>query len=122
HVSGTRLPPSASAHRPELAGRSWQAMGVSMVLHPRNPYVPTTHMNVRLFHALARPGHDESDAFWFGGGLDLTPCYAFEEDARHFHGVCRDALAPFGADYYPRYKRWCDEYFFLKHRNEARGI
>ncbi|WP_019938982.1 oxygen-dependent coproporphyrinogen oxidase [Bordetella sp. FB-8] len=122
HVSGTRLPPSASAHRPELAGRAWEAMGVSMVLHPRNPYVPTTHMNVRMFHALARPEHDESDAFWFGGGLDLTPYYAYEDDARHFHGVCRDALSPFGADYYPRYKRWCDEYFFLKHRNEARGI
>lgn len=122
HVQGSKLPPSASAHRPELAGRSWQAMGVSMVLHPRNPYVPTTHMNVRMFVATARPGHDETDVFWFGGGIDLTPYYPFEEDARHFHTVCRDALAGHGADYYPRYKRWCDEYFFLKHRNETRGI
>ncbi|OZI74348.1 oxygen-dependent coproporphyrinogen oxidase [Bordetella genomosp. 12] len=122
HVTGSRLPPSASAHRPELAGRSWEAMGVSMVLHPRNPYVPTTHMNVRMFVAKARPGHDEQDVFWFGGGLDLTPYYAFEDDARHFHGACRDALAPHGPDYYPRYKRWCDEYFYLKHRQETRGV
>lgn len=122
HVQGSKLPPSASAHRPELAGRSWEAMGVSMVLHPRNPYVPTTHMNVRMFVAAARPSHDEADVFWFGGGIDLTPYYPFEEDARHFHTVCRDALAGHGADYYPRYKRWCDEYFFLKHRNETRGI
>lgn len=122
HVKGTRLPPSASAHRPELAGRGWEAMGVSMVLHPRNPYVPTTHMNVRMFVAAARPGHAESDVFWFGGGLDLTPYYPFEDDARHFHRACRDALNPHGADYYPRYKQWCDEYFFLKHRNETRGI
>ncbi|AKQ56276.1 oxygen-dependent coproporphyrinogen oxidase [Bordetella hinzii] len=122
HVTGSRLPPSASAHRPELAGRSWEAMGVSMVLHPRNPYVPTTHMNVRMFVAQARPGHDEQDVFWFGGGLDLTPYYAFEEDARHFHAACRDALAPHGPDYYPRYKRWCDEYFYLKHRQETRGV
>ncbi|AWP76035.1 MULTISPECIES: oxygen-dependent coproporphyrinogen oxidase [Bordetella] len=122
HVKGTRLPPSASAHRSELAGRGWEAMGVSMVLHPRNPYVPTTHMNVRMFVAAARPGHAESDVFWFGGGLDLTPYYPFEDDARHFHRACRDALDPHGADYYPRYKQWCDEYFFLKHRNETRGI
>ncbi|AOB27653.1 MULTISPECIES: oxygen-dependent coproporphyrinogen oxidase [Bordetella] len=122
HVKGTRLPPSASAHRPELAGRAWEAMGVSMVLHPRNPYVPTTHMNVRMFVAAARPGHAESDVFWFGGGLDLTPYYPFEDDARHFHRACRDALAAHGAAYYPRYKQWCDEYFFLKHRNETRGI
>lgn len=122
HVTGSRLPPSASAHRPELAGRSWEAMGVSMVLHPRNPYVPTTHMNVRMFVAQARPSHDEQDVFWFGGGLDLTPYYAFEEDARHFHAACRDALAPHGPDYYPRYKRWCDEYFYLKHRQETRGV
>ncbi len=122
HVAGTRLPPSASAHRPELAGRPWQAMGVSLVLHPRNPYVPTTHMNVRMFVAAARPGHDERDVFWFGGGLDLTPYYPFEEDARHFHQVCHDALAPHGPQYYPRYKRWCDEYFYLKHRQETRGI
>ncbi len=122
HVAGTRLPPSASAHRPELAGRPWQAMGVSLVLHPRNPYVPTTHMNVRMFVAAARPGHDEHDVFWFGGGLDLTPYYPFEEDARHFHQACHDALAPHGAQYYPRYKRCCDEYFYLKHRQETRGI
>lgn len=122
HVRGSKLPPSASAHRPELADRSWEAMGVSMVLHPRNPHVPTTHMNVRLFIAAARPGHDETDVFWFGGGIDLTPYYPYEEDARHFHTVCRDALAAHGPDYYPRYKRWCDEYFFLKHRNETRGI
>ncbi|HEY0294384.1 MAG TPA: oxygen-dependent coproporphyrinogen oxidase [Bordetella sp.] len=122
HVTGTLLPPSASAHRPDLAGRAWEAMGVSMVLHPRNPYVPTTHMNVRMFRAVARPGYDEREVFWFGGGLDLTPYYPFEADACHFHGVCRDALSPFGPDYYPHYKRWCDEYFFLKHRNEARGI
>jgi len=122
HVQGTQLPPSASAHRPELAGRPWQALGVSMVLHPRNPYVPTTHMNVRMFMAAARPGHDEQDIFWFGGGLDLTPYYPFEEDARHFHQACHDALAPHGDTYYPKYKRWCDEYFYLKHRQETRGI
>jgi len=122
HVHGTRLPPSASAHRPELAGRSWQAMGVSLVLHPRNPYVPTTHMNVRMFVAAARPGHNENDVFWFGGGLDLTPYYAFEDDARHFHQACRAALDPHGPSYYPQYKRWCDEYFYLKHRQEMRGI
>ncbi|MBO1111210.1 oxygen-dependent coproporphyrinogen oxidase [Bordetella petrii] len=122
HVHGTRLPPSASAHRPELAGRSWQAMGVSLVLHPRNPHVPTTHMNVRMFVAAARPGHDENDVFWFGGGLDLTPYYAFEDDARHFHQTCRAALDPHGPSYYPQYKRWCDEYFYLKHRQEMRGI
>lgn len=122
HVQGTQLPPSASAHRPDLAGRPWQAMGVSLVLHPRNPYVPTTHMNVRMFMAAARPGHDEQDVFWFGGGLDLTPYYPFEQDARHFHQACHDALAPHGDVYYPRYKKWCDEYFFLKHRQETRGI
>lgn len=122
HVHGKTLPPSASAHRPELAGRPWQAMGVSLVLHPRNPYVPTVHMNVRVFLALAPQGSGASDVFWFGGGMDLTPYYPFEEDARHFHRVCRQALDAHGAQYYPRYKRWCDEYFFLKHRNEARGI
>lgn len=122
HVLGTQLPPSASAHRPELAGRPWQAMGVSLVLHPRNPYVPTVHMNVRMFMAAARPGHDEDDVFWFGGGMDLTPYYPFEDDARHFHQVCHDALAPHGDTYYPHYKRWCDEYFFLKHRQETRGV
>jgi coproporphyrinogen III oxidase len=121
HVQGKTLPPSATAHRKELAGRSWEAMGVSMVLHPRNPFVPTVHMNVRLFVARA-PNANTDDVFWFGGGLDLTPYYPFEEDARHFHQVCHDALLPFGADKYPAYKKWCDEYFFLKHRNETRGI
>jgi len=122
HVKGKTLPPSASAHRGELAGRAWEAMGVSMVLHPRNPYVPTTHMNVRLFVARAPENGTEDDVFWFGGGLDLTPYYAFEEDARHFHRVCRDALAPFGKDKYPAYKTWCDQYFYLKHRKETRGV
>ncbi|NYT85643.1 oxygen-dependent coproporphyrinogen oxidase [Pollutimonas harenae] len=122
HVQGKTLPPSASAHRKELAGRPWEAMGVSMVLHPRNPYIPTTHMNVRLFVAHATPGSGDDDVFWFGGGLDLTPYYAYEEDARHFHQVCHDAVAPFGADKYPAYKKWCDEYFYLKHRDETRGV
>ncbi|TAM87390.1 MAG: oxygen-dependent coproporphyrinogen oxidase [Candidimonas sp.] len=120
HVEGKALPPSASAHRPELAGRRWEAMGVSMVLHPRNPYVPTVHMNVRLFVAHAEADADE--VFWFGGGMDLTPYYVFEEDARHFHATCRAALAPYGTGKYPRYKKWCDQYFYLKHRNETRGI
>lgn len=122
HVKGQSLPPSASAHRGELAGRSWEALGVSMVLHPQNPYVPTVHMNVRLFVAHAPADHAGHDVFWFGGGLDLTPYYAFEEDARHFHQVCHDAVAPFGPDKYPAYKKWCDEYFYLKHRDETRGI
>jgi coproporphyrinogen III oxidase len=113
-VRGSQLPPSASALRPQLAGLPWEAMGVSLVLHPRNPYCPTVHLNVRFFCA--------GDAWWFGGGMDLTPYYAFEEDARHFHAACKAALAPFGAHYYPRFKRWCDEYFHLKHRNEPRGI
>jgi coproporphyrinogen III oxidase len=113
-VRGAQLPASASAARPQLAGRAFEAVGVSLVLHPRNPYCPTVHMNVRFFAA--------GDAWWFGGGMDLTPCYGFEEDARHFHSVCRAALAPFGAAYHPRFKRWCDEYFFLKHRNEPRGV
>jgi coproporphyrinogen III oxidase len=119
HVTGDRLPPSASAQRPELAGRRWEAMGVSLVMHPRNPYVPTTHMNVRFFVA-EKPG--EEPVWWFGGGMDLTPYYGFEEDAVHFHAMCKRALDPFGAAYYPRFKTWCDEYFFLKHRNEPRGI
>jgi coproporphyrinogen III oxidase len=119
HVHGSSLPPSASAKRPELAGRSFQAMGVSLVLHPRNPYVPTVHMNVRMLAAVP-PGKDP--VVWFGGGMDLTPYYGFEEDAAHFHGAARDAVAPFGADKHPHFKRWCDEYFFLKHRKEARGI
>lgn len=120
HVQGTTLPPSASAHRPGLAGRAWEAMGVSMVLHPRNPHVPTTHMNVRLF--VARGSDGAEDVFWFGGGLDLTPYYPHETDARHFHRVCRDAVAPFGEDKYPAYKTWCDDYFLLRHRGETRGV
>jgi len=119
HVRGDKLPPSATAHRPELAGRAWEAMGVSLVLHPRNPYAPTVHLNVRFF--VARKEGAEA-VWWFGGGMDLTPYYGFEEDAVHFHCTCRDALAPYGDDVYARYKKWCDEYFFLKHRNEARGI
>lgn len=119
HVTGDRLPASATAQRPELAGRRWQAMGVSLVMHPRNPYAPTTHMNVRFFSA-EKAG--EAPVWWFGGGTDLTPYYGFEEDAVHFHDVCRRSLQPFGADYYPRFKHGCDEYFFLKHRNEPRGI
>ena len=113
-VQGRALPASATAARPQLAGRAYDAMGLSLVLHPRNPYCPTVHMNVRYFSA--------GDTWWFGGGMDLTPYYGFAEDARHFHAACRDALAPFGADYYPRYKRWCDEYFHLRHRGEPRGI
>jgi len=119
HVLGGQLPPSASASRPELAGRSFQAMGVSLVLHPRNPYVPTVHMNVRCF--IAEQAGSEP-VWWFGGGMDLTPYYPFEEDAVHFHATCKAALAPFGPDYHPRFKRWCDEYFYLKHRQEPRGI
>src|SRR3954452_4319163 len=119
HVMGGTLPPSASASRPELAGRAFQALGVSLVLHPRNPYVPTVHMNVRFFIASKV---DADPVWWFGGGMDLTPYYGFEEDAVHFHRTCRAALDPFGAQYYPRFKLWCDEYFFLKHRQEPRGI
>ena len=119
HVGGTRLPPSASAARPEIAGRSFEAMGVSLVLHPRNPYVPTVHMNVRFFVAL---GEREAPVFWFGGGMDLTPYYGFEEDCVHFHRTCKAALDPFGQELYPRFKSWCDEYFYLKHRGEPRGI
>jgi len=119
HVMGAALPPSATASRPELAGRSFEAMGVSLVLHPRNPYVPTVHMNVRFLVA-QKPGTEA--IWWFGGGMDLTPYYPFEEDAIHFHRTCRDGLAPFGGDYYPRFKKWCDEYFYLKHRKEPRGI
>lgn len=119
HVRGPRLPPSATAHRPELAGAPFEAMGVSLVFHPRNPYVPTVHMNVRMI-AAGHPGHDP--VCWFGGGMDLTPYYGFDEDAVHFHRSCQSALAAFGDDKYPRFKQWCDEYFFLKHRNEQRGV
>ena len=119
HVSGSKLPPSATQHRPELAGMPFEAMGVSLVFHPRNPYAPTVHMNVRNIRVVNREGQTVS---WYGGGLDLTPIYGFEEDARHFHRVCRDAVQPFGPDLYPRFKAWCDEYFFLKHRNEPRGV
>jgi coproporphyrinogen III oxidase len=119
HVYGKTLPPSASASRPELAGRSFEAMGVSLVLHPRNPYIPTVHMNVRTFIA-TKDGAEP--VWWFGGGMDLTPYYGFEDDAIHFHTICRQALTPFGPDYHPRYKDWCDRYFFLNHRNEPRGI
>ena len=119
HVKGQTLPPSATQHRPELAGAPFEAMGVSLVMHPRNPYVPTVHMNVRMF--AARPAGAEP-VVWFGGGMDLTPYYGFEEDAVHFHRTCRAALAPFGPELHARFKRWCDEYFFLKHRNEPRGV
>ena len=118
-VRGPRLPPSATQHRPELAGAPFEAMGVSLVFHPRNPYVPTVHMNVRMLAALPAGGEP---VCWFGGGMDLTPYYGFEDDAVHFHRTCRDALTPFGDDKYPRFKTWCDEYFFLKHRDEQRGI
>jgi coproporphyrinogen III oxidase len=119
HVTGSALPPSATAHRPELAGRGFEAMGVSLVLHPRNPYVPTTHLNVRFFIA-EKPG--EAPLWWFGGGFDLTPCYGFEEDCRHWHATAKSACEPFGEAVYPRFKRWCDEYFYLRHRQEPRGI
>ena len=119
HVKGAALPPSATQHRSELAGAPFEALGVSLVMHPLNPYVPTVHMNVRLLAAFPE---GREPVTWFGGGMDLTPYYGFEDDARHFHRTCADALAPFGADKYPRFKAWCDEYFFLKHRNEPRGV
>ena len=119
HVFGDGLPASATAHRPELAGRSFQAMGVSLVIHPRNPYVPTSHANVRLFVA-EKSG--EAPVWWFGGGFDMTPYYGFKEDCIHWHQSAKDACDPFGADVYARYKKWCDDYFYLKHRNEPRGI
>ncbi|MGH8468564.1 MAG: oxygen-dependent coproporphyrinogen oxidase [Gammaproteobacteria bacterium] len=118
-VHGARLPPAASAQRPDLAGRGFRALGVSLVMHPRNPYVPTSHANVRFISAEAE-GSDP--IWWFGGGFDLTPYYGFEEDARHWHRTAREACAPFGAEVYPRFKRWCDEYFYLRHRAEPRGI
>ena len=119
HVRGPKLPPSATQHRPELSGSSFEAMGVSLVFHPRNPYVPTVHLNVRAL--LAKPESGEAVA-WFGGGMDLTPYYGFDEDAKHFHTQCKHSLDGFDATYYPRFKKWCDEYFFLKHRNEPRGV
>lgn len=119
HVMGAQMPASATAHRPELAGRSFEAMGVSLVMHPHNPYVPTSHANVRFFIA-EKPG--EPAVWWFGGGYDLTPYYGFEEDCQHWHRTAQAACAPFGDDVYQRYKDWCDEYFFLKHRNEPRGV
>lgn len=119
HVHGDGLPASATAHRPELAGRSFQALGDSFVIHPLNPYVPTTHMNVRLFIA---EKEGEEPIWWFGGGFDLTPCYGFEEDARFWHEMAKQACDGFGEETYPKYKKWCDEYFYLKHRREPRGI
>jgi coproporphyrinogen III oxidase len=131
HVHGTELPPSATAQRPEIAGKPWQAMGVSLVIHPHNPYVPTSHMNVRFFCAgdgleksnIQNPESEIQNAtWWFGGGFDLTPFYGFEEDAVHWHETSRDAVEPFGDAFYPRFKQWCDEYFYLKHRQEPRGV
>ncbi len=119
HVAGARLPASATAARPELAGRGFEALGVSLVMHPGNPYVPTVHMNVRSFLA-TRDG--EAPVWWFGGGMDLTPYYGFEEDAVHFHRTCKLALDPFGPELHPRFKRWCDDYFHLRHRGEPRGV
>lgn len=119
HVTGNKLPSSASAHRPELAGREFTALGVSLVMHPNNPYVPTTHANVRFFMA---PKKGEPTIWWFGGGFDLTPYYGFKEDCIHWHRMALAACQPFGSELYPRFKTWCDDYFFIKHRNEARGI
>jgi coproporphyrinogen III oxidase len=119
HVRGPKLPPSATQNRPELHGAAFEALGVSLVFHPLNPYAPTVHMNVRM---LAATPQGANTVFWFGGGMDLTPYYGFDEDAVHFHTVCKDALAPFGADKYSQYKTWCDKYFYLKHRDEQRGI
>ncbi|QGU32830.1 oxygen-dependent coproporphyrinogen oxidase [Thermochromatium tepidum] len=119
HVQGERLPPSASAQRPELAGRRFEALGVSLVAHPLNPYVPSSHLNLRFFQA-EQDGAEP--VWWFGGGFDLTPYYGFEEDVVHWHRNARAACEPFGADLYPRFKSWCDEYFFIKHRQEPRGV
>ena len=119
HVTGEHLPPSASAARPELAGRSFQAMGVSLVIHPHNPHIPTSHANVRLFVA-EKDG--EEPVWWFGGGYDLTPYYGNRDDCVSWHRVAAEACAPFGEEVYPRYKAWCDEYFYLPHRNEPRGV
>ncbi|MCC6414515.1 MAG: oxygen-dependent coproporphyrinogen oxidase [Opitutaceae bacterium] len=131
HVKGTKLPPSATAHRPALAGKPWEAMGVSLVIHPRNPHVPTSHANVRFFCTTAAESKSqipdpksqtEGPTWWFGGGFDLTPYYGYAEDCAHWHRTAREAVAPFGDELYPRLKKWCDDYFYLKHRNEARGI
>lgn len=124
HVFGKRLPPSATAARPELEGRDFQAMGLSLVIHPNNPYVPTSHANVRFFIASKPGGRDgaEDSIWWFGGGYDLTPYYPNLEDIRHWHRMALETCQPFGGDVYPRYKKWCDEYFYLKHRQEARGV
>jgi len=123
HVTGGALPASATAKRPELAGCAFEAMGVSLVLHPENPYCPTAHMNVRALVARKQDGEAVGCSVgWFGGGMDLTPYYPFEDDIRHFHATCKAALAPFGDEVHSRYKSWCDEYFFLKHRNEPRGV
>ncbi len=119
HVFGSQMPASATAHRPELAGRNFQAMGVSLVIHPRNPYIPTSHANVRFFIA---EKEGEEPIYWFGGGFDLTPYYPFEDDVVHWHRISREACEPFGKETYPKYKKWCDEYFYLKHRNETRGV
>lgn len=119
HVYGNQLPPSATQARPELAGRNFEAMGVSLVIHPDNPYVPTSHANVRFFIA-EKPGCEP--VWWFGGGFDLTPYYGFKEDCIHWHQTAKNACQPFGDEIYPRFKSWCDDYFFLSHRNEARGI
>jgi len=119
HVFGDKMPASATAHRPELAGRRFEAMGVSLVIHPNSPFIPTSHANVRFFIA---EKEGEAPVWWFGGGFDLTPFYPFEEDVRHWHQVAFDCCAPFGADVYPKYKAWCDEYFYLKHRGETRGV
>ncbi|HEY4074267.1 MAG TPA: oxygen-dependent coproporphyrinogen oxidase [Herbaspirillum sp.] len=119
HVKGEKLPPTAAANRPEIAGRPWEAMGLSLVMHPRNPFAPTVHMNIRFFSTTNGRGEP---VWWFGGGMDLTPYYGFIEDAQHFHRTCHQALAPFGDDLYPRFKQWCDDYFYLKHRKEPRGI
>ncbi|TDF36228.1 oxygen-dependent coproporphyrinogen oxidase [Alteromonadaceae bacterium M269] len=119
HVFGGKLPPSATANRPELAGRSFQALGVSLVIHPRNPYIPTSHANVRFFIA---EKEGEKPVWWFGGGFDLTPFYPFDEDVIHWHSVAKSLCDPFGEETYPKYKKWCDDYFYLKHRNETRGV
>ena len=119
HVSGFNLPASATANRPELAHRQYEAMGVSLVIHPKNPSVPTSHANVRIFVAKKE---GESTIWWFGGGFDLTPFYPFKEDVKHWHQTAFNACEPFGTDVYPRYKKWCDDYFFLAHRNETRGV